>query len=274
MDASPPAWLQGLFAVLPTPMVAGGALDLPSLDRVVDYYLAGGAAGLVPVSVAGEGERLDEAERQCVLRRVVERSDGRAPVIAGILATGTEEAAAQACSALQCGVDGLLVKPVHGGEQPVIDHYATIARATHVPIVVLDYPAAGPRLPVESIAALAECVPEVCGIKLEDEPTHLKMARLRSLVGQRLRIFGGSSGAHCLAELEHGADGFFTGCPQPELLVETMARFRRHDASGAAAAFEQLREVIARERQHPGAMVGQRKAILRELGVISDATTR
>ena len=274
MDTSPPAWLQGLFAVLPTPMVGGGALDLQSLDRVVDYYLAGGAVGLVPVSVAGEGERLDEAERQCVLRRVVERSGGRAPVIAGILATGTDEAAAQACSALQCGIDGLLVKPVPGGEQAVIEHYAMIARATRVPIIVLDYPAAGPRLPVQAIAALAECVPEVCGIKLEDEPTHLKMARLRSLVGQRLRIFGGSSGAHCLAELEHGADGFFTGCPHPELLVETMGRFRHHDASGAAAAFEKLREVIARERQHAGAMVGQRKAILRELGVIKDATTR
>ena len=79
-----PAWLHGLFAVLPTPMRGDGELDLESLDRVVDYYLDGGATGLVPASVAGEGDRLDEGERLRVMRRVVQRCRGRAPMVAGV----------------------------------------------------------------------------------------------------------------------------------------------------------------------------------------------
>jgi 4-hydroxy-tetrahydrodipicolinate synthase len=271
---APPAWLNGLFAVLPTPMVVGGGLDLESLDRVVDYYLEGGATGLVPVSVAGEGDRLDEAERQCVMRRVVQRARGRVPVVAGILADGVDEALGQVTAAARCGVDGLLVKPVGHDQESLIGRFRAMGRSARLPIVLLDYPPATPRLPVDLISLLAECVPELAGIKLEEEPTHLKMAALRSLVGQRLRIFGGLSGAHCLSELEHGADGFFTGCPNPEWLVETMARFRRGDGDGAALAFESLRGVIERERQRPAAMVAQRKAILCELGVLREAATR
>lgn len=270
----PPAWLKGLFAVLPTPMVAGGGLDLESLDRVVDYYLDGGASGLVPVSVAGEGDRLDETERRDVMQRVVLRARGRVPVVAGILADGTEAALAQVDGAMQCGVDGLLVKPAGDGAQAIVEHFRAIGRSARLPIILLDYPPATPRLPVELIGLLAECIPEVAGIKLEDEPTDVKMARLRTVVGQRLRIFGGLSGAHCLQELEHGADGFFTGCPHPELLVQTMARFREGGRAGAAVAFESLREVIARERQRPAAMIAQRKAILCEMGVLRDGATR
>jgi 4-hydroxy-tetrahydrodipicolinate synthase len=271
---APPAWLKGLFAVLPTPMVAGGGLDLESLDRVVDYYLEGGAAGLVPVSVAGEGDRLDEAERRSVMQRVVQRARGRVPVVAGILADATEAALAQVESAAQCGVDGLLVKPAGGGAQAILDHFRAIGRAARLPVVLLDYPPATPRLPVELIGMLAECVPEVAGIKLEDEPTDVKMAGLRAVVGQRLRIFGGLSGARCLRELASGADGFFTGCPQPQPLVQTMACYQDGDLAGAALAFESLREVIARERQRPAAMIAQRKAILCELGVLRDDATR
>jgi 4-hydroxy-tetrahydrodipicolinate synthase len=271
---TPPAWLKGLFAVLPTPMVAGGGLDLASLDRVVDYYLEGGASGLVPVSVAGEGDRLDEAERRCVLQRVVQRARSRVPVVAGILSDGTQAALAQVDEALQCGVDGLLVKPAGGDAHAVVEHFRVIGRSARLPIVLLDYPPATVPLPVELIGLLAECVPEVCGIKLEDEPTDIKMGRLRAAVGQRLRIFGGLSGAHCLRELEQGADGFFTGCPQPELLVDTIARFRAGDRADAALAFESLRGVIARERQRPSAMIAQRKAILCELGVLREGATR
>ena len=271
---SPPAWLKGLFAVLPTPMVAGGGLDLDSLDRVVDYYLEGGASGLVPVSVAGEGDLLDETERRYVMQRVVLRARGRVPVIAGILADGLEAAGAQVEGAAQCGVDGLLAKPSGDGPQAIVEHFRAIGRSAGLPIVLLDYPPATPPLPVELIALMAECIPEVAGIKLEDQPTEAKMARLRAAVGQRMRIFGGLSGAFGLRELEHGADGFFTGCPQPELLVQTMALFRDGDLAGAASAFESLRGVIERERQRPAAMIARRKTILREMGVLREDATR
>lgn len=275
--SGPPAWLQGLFAVLPTPMLADGRLDLDSLDRVVDYYLECGASGLVPASIAGEGDRLEEGERQLVCQRVVERSRARgrvAPVVAAVLETDTEAALAQARAAAAWGVDGLLVKPPFGPAQAMEDHFSEIGRALRLPIILMDYPQEGPKLPPPLIARLVDAAPELCGIKLEDEPTAAKMACLRVGLGARIRIFGGLSGAHCLEELEQGADGFFTGCARPDLLVRAMASFRAGDRRAAADACEALRHVVRRERADPGGWIARRKAMLCELGVLRHATVR
>jgi 4-hydroxy-tetrahydrodipicolinate synthase len=269
-----PAWLHGLFAVLPTPMLADGSLDLESLDRVVDYYLEGGAAGLVPASIAGEGDLLDEAERRLVIQRVASRSAGRAPIVVGVLDDWTAIALAQARAAAECGASGLLVKPPVGDMRSVLLHVGAIAGSLHLPIVLLDNPKFGARLPANLVQALVDAVPEVCGIKLEEEPTARKMALVRALLGQRIRIFGGLGAVHCLSELDAGADGFFTGYPHPEHLVAVMDCVRRGDRAAAAAANEKLLPVATREREHPTAMIGLRKVILRDRGVIRDAAVR
>jgi 4-hydroxy-tetrahydrodipicolinate synthase len=258
-------------------MLADGRLDLDSLDRVVDYYLECGASGLVPASIAGEGDRLEEGERQLVGQRVVERSRacGRgAPVVAAVLETDTEAALAQARAAAAWGVDGLLVKPPFGPARAMEDHFSAIGSTLRLPIILMDYPQEGPKLPPPLIARLIDAAPELCGIKLEDEPTAAKMACLRVRLGARLRIFGGLSGAHCLEELEQGADGFFTGCARPELLVSAMAGFRAGNRRAAAHACEALRHVVRRERADPGGWIAQRKAMLCELGVLRHATVR
>src|SRR5206468_4719603 len=109
----------------------------------------------------------------------------------------------------------------------------------------------GAALPAGLVRTLVGTVPEVCGIKLEEEPTPPKIAKVRALLGQSIRIFGGLGGVHCLRELEHGADGFFTGHPQPEHVVAAMACFKRGDRAGAAAAYEALLPVAQWEREHP-----------------------
>jgi 4-hydroxy-tetrahydrodipicolinate synthase len=269
-----PIWLHGLFAVLPTPLAEDGDLDLESLDKVVEHYLAGGAVGLVPASLAGEGDLLDEGERRCVIQRVVRRSAGRAPVVVGVLADRLDDALAQARVAADCGAGGLLVKPPRGDAQDVLAHVGAIARSLRLPIILLDNPKFGAALPVTLVQALLDGVPEVCGIKLEDEPTADKMAQVRALLGARIRIFGGLGGVHCLHELEGGADGFFTGAPYPEHLVEAMSCWRRGDRVAAAAANALLLPTALREREHPATMISQRKTILRNRGVLRDAAVR
>lgn len=270
----PPPWLRGLFAVLPTPMTAAGGLDLPSLDRVVDHYLDGGAAGLVPVSIAGEGHLLDEDERRQVIRRVARHARGRAPIVVGVLEDRLDAALSQASMAAAGGALALLVKPPRGEAQAVLEHIGVIARAQGLPIVLLDHPGFGGALPPDLVQALVDALPEVCGIKLEDEPTADKMARLRARLGGRLRIFGGRGAVDCLRELEHGADGFFTGSPFPAHVVDAMACFRCGDVAGAAAAQAAVRIQALGEVVHIDAMIGRRKALLHELGVIGTSVTR
>jgi 4-hydroxy-tetrahydrodipicolinate synthase len=192
----------------------------------------------------------------------------------GVLQAQTGAAVAQAQEAAACGAWGLLVLPPRVAPAGIVDHFDSIARAVSLPLVVLDHPRLCPPLPPALLQALAEAVPWVCGIKLEDEPTPPKMARVRALLGQRLRIFGGLSGAHALQELAHGADGFFTGLPRPGHLVAVMARFHAGDPQGAAAAFAAMQPAIQQERQNPGGMITNRKALLCAEGVIAHATSR
>jgi len=269
-----PDWLHGLFAVLPTPMAANASLDLESLDRVVDHYLDGGAVGLVPASIAGEGDLLDETERRLVIQRVVQRSAGRAPIVVGVLEDRLDRALAQARDAADCGAGALLLKPPRGDAPSVIAHVGAVARSLRLPIILLDNPAFGATLPATLVQRLVALIPEVCGIKLEEEPTAHKMARVRALLGQRIRIFGGLGGVHCLPELDAGADGFFTGYPHPEQLVEVMSCVRRGDRTAAAAAYLTLLPAATLERERPGEMIALRKKILRDRGVLRDAAVR
>ena len=270
----PPTWLQGLFAVLPTPMRGQGELDLESLDRLVDHYLDGGCAGLVPASIAGEGDLLDAAERAQVIERVVRHAHGRAPVVVGILDDALATALASARVAADCGADGLLVKPPAGDDDAIARHLGGIARTLRLPIILLDNPKFGGRLSPALIDELARTIPEVCGIKLEEEPTAAKMAAVRTLTGPRLRIFGGLGGVHCLSELQHGADGFFTGFPQPQQLLAVIDGVRRGQPDAAAAAYARLLPQALRERANLAAMIAERKVFLRDAGVLSEAVFR
>ena len=270
-----PAWLHGLFAVMPTPMMADGSLDLESLDRLVDYYLERGATGLVPASLAGEGDLLCADEFRQVVERVVRHAADRAPIVVGVLDDRTEHALAQARIAAACGASGLLVKPPAGGDaQGVIAHVGAIGEALRLPIILLDNPLFGAALPPGLVQALVDGVPEVCGIKLEDEPTPDKMALVRLLLGNRIRIFGGLGGVHCMPELDAGADGFFTGYPYPEHLVEIIACVRRGYRAAAAALYETLLPIALLERKRPAEMIGLRKRILCDRGVLREAAVR
>ncbi len=270
----PPAWLDGLFAVIPTPMRDGGAVDLDGLERVVEYYLDHGARGVVPASIAGEGQLLSQDEQRAVLARVVRCCEGHAPVLLGVLGEQAAQAAELARVAADQGAWGLLLKPPQVAPDAALDHIGTVAQAARVPLVLIDHPQFGASPSPALLSQWTACIPQVCGIKLEAEPTPAKMAEVAALLGPRLRIFGGLGAVHGLDELAHGAQGFFTGHPQPQHLVALIERFRAGDMAGARAAYDALLQVAQWERANPQHMVASRKARLRDLGVIAEAVTR
>ena len=81
--------LEGVYSVLPTPFDASGDLDLDSLRRVVDLFIAAGVNGVTVLGVTGEVARLDDSERQQVLETVTSHVNGRIGIVAGTTAEGT-----------------------------------------------------------------------------------------------------------------------------------------------------------------------------------------
>ncbi|MGO4816365.1 dihydrodipicolinate synthase family protein, partial [Cupriavidus sp. 2MCAB6] len=79
---------KGVYVIAVTPFTEDGALDLPSTDRMVDFYLEKGATGLTVLGMMGEAPKLTAEESRIFVRRVLARVQGRVPVVVGVSAPG------------------------------------------------------------------------------------------------------------------------------------------------------------------------------------------
>lgn len=266
----------GVYGALVTPFNTYGKIDEGSIDGLVEFYLNKGVHGLVILSLMGEGQLLTGDERERVIRHVASSTKGRVPIIVGISNRSTYVCKELGQRAVDLGASGLLIAP------PVInsidsessfEHFRQIAEQTKVPIVLLDYPQVFGKMSVDFIQTLTAEVPEVCGIKLEDQPTLLKIARLCHETGFELCILGGMGGMNFLPELKHGSNGIMTGYSYPEHIIQIWNDFREGKMSKASIEYANWLPLFLYEF-HPQWGISIRKEILKIRGVIQCADVR
>ena len=71
----------GVWVTMVTPFTPAGAVDYPALEALVEWYIAKGVDGLFAVCQSSEMFFLSEEERVAIARFVVEKADGRVPVV-------------------------------------------------------------------------------------------------------------------------------------------------------------------------------------------------
>src|SRR5258708_31139933 len=101
----------GVYVIAATPFADDGALDLKSVDRMVDFYLERGADGLTLLGIMGEAPKLSAEESRMFLRRTLARMAGRVPAIVGVSAPGLAPMKELAASAMDLGAAGVMVAP-------------------------------------------------------------------------------------------------------------------------------------------------------------------
>jgi 4-hydroxy-tetrahydrodipicolinate synthase len=269
---------QGVFSVLPTPFEADGNLDLQSLRRVVDLYLAAGIDGVTVLGVTGEVARLDDHERAVVLETVVDQVKGRVPVIAGTSADGLRKCIGYTRNAKAAGAAAVMVSPPRLpklNSTAIAGHYAGLAAAVDIPIVVQDYPPiSGYTMEASLLARIAREIPSARTIKLEDPPTPLKTTRiLEQTHSVEVGVLGGLGGVFLLEELLAGAAGAMTGFAYPEILVEVVRSFRSGAIDHAADTFYRFVSLMRFEFQE-GIGIAIRKEVLRRRGALTNAAVR
>jgi 4-hydroxy-tetrahydrodipicolinate synthase len=160
--------LRGSLVALVTPMKADGAVDWPALEALIEWHIAEGTHGIVPMGTTGESATLDTPEHLEVIRRTVELVNGRIPVVAGTGSNSTTECIHQTQEAEQAGADAcLLVTPYYNRptQEGLYRHYRAVAEVTSVPLVLYNVP---PRtacdLQPDTVARLAE-IDGIVGIK-------------------------------------------------------------------------------------------------------------
>lgn len=99
----------GVFSVLPTPFSASGDVDLDSLRRIVDLFIADGVDGFTALGVTSEVARLTDAERDRVLETILAHVGGRLPVVAGTTADGLRSCIEYTRRAKAAGAEAVMI---------------------------------------------------------------------------------------------------------------------------------------------------------------------
>ncbi len=202
-----PQDLQGSIPALITPM-KDGVVDEVAFRRLVRWQIAEGSNGLVPCGTTGESPTLSHDEHMRVIDLCIEEAGGRVPVIAGAGSNSTAEAIALTRHAKEAGADAVLSvtgyynKPSQEG---LYRHYAAIAEAVDIPIVLYNIPArAIVEIGVETMARLSQ-LPNIVGTK--DATANLaRVLRERAACGPAWVQLSGEDGT-ALAYMIQGAQG-------------------------------------------------------------------
>ncbi|GAA4777294.1 dihydrodipicolinate synthase family protein [Microbacterium gilvum] len=137
--------IHGVVPPVVTPLTAQGALDEASLAGVVDEQVAAGASGVFVAGSTGEVALLSDEVRVRALQVAVSAADGRVPVLAGVVDTGTARVVRQAERAEEAGADAVVATPPfyiapHPAE--IARHFRVVAAAVSIPVVAYDIPSA------------------------------------------------------------------------------------------------------------------------------------
>lgn len=160
--------IKGSIVAIVTPMTAAGEVDFDSLGRLVEWHITEGTDAIVAVGTTGESATLSVDEHLAVIRKVIEISAKRVPVIAGTGANSTTEAIELTQLAKDAGADACLIVTPYYNKPPqegLYRHFKAIAEAVNVPIILYNVPGrTGCDMLPATVARLA-LVPNIVGIK-------------------------------------------------------------------------------------------------------------
>lgn len=273
---------RGVYIISPTPFDERGALDLASIDTLIDFYLEKGVTGVTILGILGEANKLTPDEAMHVLTRVMRRIDGRIPVVVGASNPGTDNLVRFANEAMDHGAAGLMIAPLAGlatDEQIFAYWEAILGRlGPDIPVCYQDYPqTTGVRTSVAVLHQLVDAFPSLVMLKHEEGSGLGKISKLRERSdagkGRRISILVGNGGLYLPQELRRGVDGAMTGFAYPEMLVGVVDRFFAGDAEGAEDLFD-LYLPLLRHEQQLGFGLAVRKEVLRRRGAIACSAIR
>lgn len=136
------SFFTGSAVALVTPF-QNGAVDYTALTRLIELQIVSGTDAIVVCGTTGEASTMTHDEKLEVIRYVVERVEGRIPVIAGTGGNNTENVIEMSRGAEAIGVDGLLiVTPYYNktSQNGLVAHYHAVADQVRLPIIAYNVP--------------------------------------------------------------------------------------------------------------------------------------
>ncbi|MBC7674890.1 MAG: 4-hydroxy-tetrahydrodipicolinate synthase [Rhodoferax sp.] len=262
--------IHGSIPALVTPF-KNGALDLDTLKSLVDWHIAEGSTGLVPVGTTGESPTLSHEEHETVIEAVVKAAAGRVPVIAGAGSNNTVEGMRLIRHAAKVGATAALVvtpyynKPTQAG---LIAHYTALHDCSDLPIIIYNIPGRSVvDMSPETMGVLAR-LPRIIGVK--DATGRIeRVSQQRMTCGADFIQLSGED-ATALGFNAHGGVGCIsvTANVAPRLCAEFQAATLRGDYTKALELQDRLMPLHEAIFLEPG-LVGAKYG-LSKLGLCGD----
>jgi 4-hydroxy-tetrahydrodipicolinate synthase len=233
---------RGSFTALVTPF-KNGSLDEKAFRDLVDWQIAEGTNGLVPVGTTGESPTLSHDEHKRVVDWCVAQAKGRAPVIAGAGSNSTKEAIELAQHAQEAGADAVLIvtpyynKPTQEG---LYQHFKAINDAVGIPIIIYNIPGRSVvDMSVDTMKRLFE-LPNIAGVK-DATANMVRVSQQRAELGEGFNQLSGED-ATALGFNAHGGHGCIsvTSNVAPRLCAEFQGACIRGDYSAALKLQDKL----------------------------------
>jgi 4-hydroxy-tetrahydrodipicolinate synthase len=272
---------KGVYVIAVTPFTDEGALDLESVDSMVDFYEERGVTGITVLGQLGEAPKLTSAESSQVVERMLKRLNGRLPVVVGVSAPGLAPMTELAEKVMDQGAAGVMVAPpwTTRTDDQSFAFYQSVGEALgKIPFVLQDYPlTTNVTIAPKVIERIVREVPNCVMLKHEDWPGLSKISALRagSDKGEtrRISILCGNGGLFLPEEMSRGADGAMTGFCFPEMMVGVVNAFAEGKVERAHDIFDAYLP-LARYEQQQGIGLAARKYVLAKRGAIKSGALR
>jgi 4-hydroxy-tetrahydrodipicolinate synthase len=241
----------GLMPAMVTPFDERGEVDLAATEAVVEHLIEARVNGISPLGSTGEASHLTGEERKHFAEEVGRIVGGRVPLLIGVGASGTREAIELSRHAQSVGADAVLVvSPFYWkvGEQALFKHFATVAEAVEIPVLIYNLPMlTGIDLSPSLIARIAAECPNVTGLKDTVTEYFHTVSVLREVKGVRpdFSVLSGWEDL-ILPSLLAGADGSICAFANvaPELFVGLVQTAKDGDLQRAAELHQRVLTLV------------------------------
>ena len=190
---------KGLGTAMITPFDADGAVDYSALEKIVDGQLKGNVDALFVCGTTGEPPTMNAAEREKVIKSVIEQVNGKIPVFVGTGSNDCAHAVELSKHAQEMGADGVLaVTPYYNKctQDGLYLYYKAINDAIDIPIVAYNVPGrTGVNMKSETVERLTS-LKNVKGVKEASGNIAQILDTSRRIRGSQINLY---SGDDCIA---------------------------------------------------------------------------
>lgn len=241
----------GSLVAIVTPMRADGAIDWAAWERLLAMHVAAGTTGIVIAGTTGESVTLHADEVLELLRRARSVLGRRAALLVGAASSSTADTVSRVTRLSGSGLaDALLVvTPAYNkpSQEGLYRHYAAVADASSVPIVLYNVPS---RTAVDLLPATVARLSKLSRVVAVKEAV-ASMERIRELVAVtegRLAVLSGDD-VTVLQAIANGARGVIsvTANVVPDVMAALCTAALRGDQATAAridASVQPLHEAL------------------------------